>query len=323
MTTSGDHTCPICGNQQNNRVHLAREMMFGMRDSFHYLECASCGCLSLIDMPSDMAKYYPRDYYSFAPSTGLSWELKKRWAACSHGQWNPVGWFIKLFVGSHVAVTALHRAEIPFAASVLDVGCGNGLLLRYMKHLGYRHVVGVDPYIDKDVCDESGVLVVKSTLAEMRGEFDLVMFHHSFEHMVDQVGTLKEARRLLKPGGRILIRLPVAGSYAWKQYGVNWMNLDAPRHFHLHTPASMRLVAQQAGLLVAGQSFEGTAASLVGSELYAEDVALVDHAAPARGGPGKWRLWRRARKLRSLSDELNRTGQGDCACFELRVQPAR
>jgi len=43
--------CRICGNSVGNKTHAAREMMFGMRDVFHYLECASCGCVQLVDTP--------------------------------------------------------------------------------------------------------------------------------------------------------------------------------------------------------------------------------------------------------------------------------
>lgn len=56
--------CNICGNDKGNRQHEAREMAFGLRDKFTYLECGSCGCLQLLNIPADMSRYYPGDYYS-------------------------------------------------------------------------------------------------------------------------------------------------------------------------------------------------------------------------------------------------------------------
>jgi len=36
---------------------------------------------------------------------------------------------------------------------------------------------------------------------------------------------------LLSDEGTLLIRIPVMDCFAWKEYGVNWFQLDAPRHF--------------------------------------------------------------------------------------------
>jgi SAM-dependent methyltransferase len=146
------------------------------------------------------------------------------------------------------------------------------------------------------------------------------MFHHSFEHLADPESVLKHAVRLLKPGGRLLIRLPVGGCLAWQRYGTDWVNLDAPRHLSLFSPLSMQILSERCGLAIAWQHFEGSAASFVSSDLYAKDVPLIDHAARARGGLGTFGLWKAARKYRALAEESNRNGQGDCACFELRLR---
>lgn len=312
--------CPVCGNADNNRIVTAREMMFGTRDAFHYLDCSACRGIYLLDVPADLGKYYPSNYYSFGAARGLKWALKKRWAACSHGQWNPAGWLIKLVVGEHVAISAIHRAAVPLDARVLDVGCGSGLLLRYMKHIGYTNARGVDPFIDGDIHDEQGVLVQKRTLAELEGQFDLLMLHHSFEHLVDPEDALKHLVRLLAPGGRILMRLPIGGCLAWQRYGADWVNLDAPRHLYLFSPASLQMLAARCGLAVTRQSFEASPKSFVSSDLYAKGVPLVDHASKERGGLGTLGLWFAARKYRALARQNNRDGQADCACFELQVQ---
>ena len=40
-------------------------MMFGYRDEFAYFACGQCGCLQIADIPPDMSRYYPANYYSF------------------------------------------------------------------------------------------------------------------------------------------------------------------------------------------------------------------------------------------------------------------
>jgi SAM-dependent methyltransferase len=214
-------------------------------------------------------------------------------------------------------MAAIRRARIPFDARVLDVGCGAGWLIRDMKRLGYRNVSGIDPYIKSDVRSSDGVVILKRSLHEMTGEFDVVMFHHSFEHIADQAGALKEIRRLLRPAGRVLIRVPIADSYAWKHYGVNWIHLDAPRHFFLHSPTSLRLLAEQCGLHVKELTYEGNASQFIGSEQYAKDIALIDQR---KGGVRRrlQDLWH-ARRYRMRAEELNRKAQGDWGCFELQT----
>jgi SAM-dependent methyltransferase len=309
--------CAICGNRHANRTHVAREMMFGLRDEFRYLECGNCHCVHLIDIPQDMSKYYPHNYYSFAPTGGLEAVIEQRWGAYAHGKGSLTGWLVNLLLGPHATMTAIRRARIPLDARVLDVGCGAGWLIRDMKRLGYRNVCGIDPYIESDVRGSDGVVVLKRSLKEMTGEFDVVMLHHSFEHIADQAGALREIRRLLRPAGRVLIRVPIADSFAWKHYGVNWIHLDAPRHLFLHSPMSLRLLAEQCGLHVADLTYEGNANQFIGSEQYGRDIALVDQR---KGGilSRLKELWL-ARRYRTRAEELNRNAQGDWGCFELQA----
>jgi SAM-dependent methyltransferase len=310
--------CAICGNLRDNHTHLAREMMLGLRDEFRYLECGHCRCVYLIDVPADMSKYYPENYYSFVPAGSLETAIENRRAAYAHGKWSPTGWLSHLLLGPHPAMTAIRRARIPADARVLDVGCGAGWLIRRMKHLGYQHVSGIDPYIESDVRLSDGVVVLRRSLQEMAGEFDVIMFHHSFEHIPDQADALRQVRRLLHPAGRVLIRIPVADSFAWRHYGVNWVHLDAPRHFFLHSPKSLRLLAEQCGLHVAKLAYEGNAGQFVASEKYAKNIALVDQR--SGGAPQQLlSLWR-ARRYRDRAAALNRTSEGDWACFELKAQ---
>src|SRR6185437_9012453 len=102
-----------------------------------------------------------------------------------------------------------------------------------------------------------------------------IMFHHSFEHIEDQIGTLAEVKSKLSPNGLCLIRIPVA-QWAWRHYGVNWVQLDAPRHFVIHTHESMIMAAEQAGLNIVNVEYDSTAFQFWGSELYRKDIPLTE-----------------------------------------------
>src|SRR2546421_7013807 len=60
--------CRICGNNENNRTYLARELHLGLGDEFEYFECARCGCLQIKEIPEDLRKYNPSEYYSYRPA---------------------------------------------------------------------------------------------------------------------------------------------------------------------------------------------------------------------------------------------------------------
>lgn len=55
----------ICSNTESNRALIVREMMYGFGDTFEYIECAQCGCLQIREIPDDLSKYYPENYWAF------------------------------------------------------------------------------------------------------------------------------------------------------------------------------------------------------------------------------------------------------------------
>ena len=57
--------CRICENVAGNKLHPAREMMFGTREAFNYVECAHCGTVQIAAIP-DLTRHYPKEYYSLS-----------------------------------------------------------------------------------------------------------------------------------------------------------------------------------------------------------------------------------------------------------------
>jgi 2-polyprenyl-3-methyl-5-hydroxy-6-metoxy-1,4-benzoquinol methylase len=77
------------------------------------------------------------------------------------------------------------------AREFLDVGCGGGALLDRLARVGFNKLSGADPFIAADAETPLGVPLMKRYLSEVTGEFDLIMFNHSLEHVPDPVATLK------------------------------------------------------------------------------------------------------------------------------------
>jgi SAM-dependent methyltransferase len=201
-------------------------------------------------------------------------------------------------------------------SSIVDVGAGSGVLLRKMQADGFLNLTGIDPYLGQEVT-EPGLVLRRGQLADLEGPFDLVMMHHSFEHIADQSGALREVARAIGAHGVALLRIPVADGWAWRHYDVDWFQLDAPRHLFLHTRRSVEILAAGAGLRVSEVFHDSLENQFWVSELYRKGLSLVDPATsrPRRAADHFGRA--EIRDFRRQARELNAAGQGDQACFYL------
>jgi len=320
------NVCRICGNAENNTIHRAREMMFGTRDPFDYLECAACGTLQITKIP-DLSKYYPKDYYSLSANVGfLSETLRRRVVSRLTGKYllgknDLLGEIVakkENWIDFHFPASLKEPLlDLNFHSKILDFGCGGGELLQNLHQFGFRNLTGADAFIDGDIFYPNGVKIYKKTLSAIDEKFDLVMLHHSFEHLPEPLASLREIRDLLPQGKHCLIRIPLAAD-AWKKYGVNWVQLDAPRHLFLYTEKSFRALAEKAGFAVEKVVYDSTAFQFFASEEYARDIPMNDPRS-FRGKieesiftPEQMNEWKRE------AERLNKEQRGDQACFYLR-----
>ena len=233
--------CQVCGGLLGRSL-IAREMMYGTRAEFTYTECENCGCLQLQNRPGDMSTYYPTDYYSYqSPARGggpvqavRRWLVGRRNAAML-GRAGVV-WRLLARLrpprGPVLAPWADRLPELVTAERILDVGCGAGHLLHQLASGRYRALVGLDPFLPAGIVPHRQVRLVKQSVDEYQDDpFDVVMLHHSLEHLPDQRAALEGVRRLLCPGGVCLVRVPVASGRPRQVYQADWVELDAPRAF--------------------------------------------------------------------------------------------
>lgn len=112
---------------------------------------------------------------------------------------------IRSFVKEICAGITDHRPRI------LDVGCGTGANLMLLSQFGDAEGVDVSPDA-LAFCRERGLQNVRLGSAESLpyadGMFDLVTAFDVVEHIDDDVAALREMRRVLRPGGRILLFVP-------------------------------------------------------------------------------------------------------------------
>lgn len=302
--------------------------MFGTRDTFDYLECGRCGTLQIVEIP-DLGKYYPPDYYSLdnAAEIAVAKGLRRRIAARSIGRYlvtgkGQIGKYlrkIRPLIKAHFPPSLLEPVlDLNFHSRILDFGCGNGQLLRTLSHFGFRDLMGADAFIESEIVHPNGIVIHKKPLDKIVGSFDLIMLHHSFEHFADPLGSLHEIRRLLAPNGTCLVRMPIV-SFAWEKYGLNWVQLDPPRHLFLYTEKAFIDAAGTAGLKIAKTVYDSGAFQFWGSEQYARDIPMNDPRA-FKGDVAK-SIFTEVEMLewQQQAEQLNRDRRGDQACFYLKL----
>jgi 2-polyprenyl-3-methyl-5-hydroxy-6-metoxy-1,4-benzoquinol methylase len=109
--------------------------------------------------------------------------------------------------------------------TVLDVGCGTGLMCKLAVEAGAKHVTGIDfsptaIAAAKAIRKHSNLEFKTAHLFAQKGHYDIVMALGTLEHIDEPLKALRRMKNLLAPGGTIVITSP------------NWTN---PRGYILQT----------------------------------------------------------------------------------------
>ncbi len=161
--------------------------------------------------------------------------------------------------------------------AVFEYGVGAGwnlAALRAARRLGHD----VAEFLRAEV-EQQGIEFVSETASLAAGTADVVICHHTLEHVPDPVAALGEMRRLLRPSGPLLLWVPYEGERRYRRY-----NPDEPNH-HLYS-----WNAQTLGNLVADSGF---AVHHVGLTRYGYDRFAAVWAVRLRLGETGFRVLRR------------------------------
>jgi SAM-dependent methyltransferase len=329
--------CPVCEDERTAARLTVAEQMFGLPETFEYLMCAGCGSLFIESVPGDLAKYYDAAaYYSFDDDPAVTMGRRGvRQVIATLGRSILLGPGPRV-LGAGAAIgprplrtlvsilESVRRAGLPRGRDtrVLDVGAGAGTLVYALDLAGIRHVTGIDPFAGADRQIGRRSRLLRRELDDLDDEFDLVMFHHSLEHVPDPRATLELARERLSPTGRVLVRLPTVSSEAFVRYGSAWIGCDAPRHLTVPSRRGMEILSGQAGYTIRSVVDDSNESQFWASEQYRRGIPLVaasSHFVAPEGSAfsgAEIRAWHRE------AGRLNRQNRGDQAAWVLDPTPA-
>ena len=314
--------CRICGGDINTTASV-REMMFGTRERFDYRHCGACGCWQIADYPADMAPYYPETYLSHQSDAGDAPPALVRWLRRQRARYELLGtgllgrWLSRRRGPLQFGADWMRGFGIHFQSRILEFGCGLGKRQRELRDLGFTHLTGQDAFAIPRITDHAGIEWSSQPLNELSGPYDWIEAHHAFEHMPHQHEVMQELHRLLRQGGGLMLRVPLADCDAVDRFGTDWVQWDAPRHFYLHSRRSLVLLAERHGFSLDRIIDEGHVFAYWGSWLYQHDIPLLDprvaHDGPSTlVPPAQWQQF--------IDDNAaaNAKGRADQAIFLFR-----
>lgn len=145
-------------------------------------------------------------------------------------------------VSAAVDVPVFQRYVGP-ADAVLDFGCGTGALLTVLES-GPKFGVEVNAAARREA-DEEGITVVAATDELPAESIDVVISNHALEHVLDPLAELRLLEQVLKPGGRIVLRLPLDDWRAQRDPAD-----DGNHHLFTWTPRLIANLLREAGFQV-------------------------------------------------------------------------
>jgi SAM-dependent methyltransferase len=190
---------------------------------------------------------------------------------------------------------------------LLDFGCGGGSYLEQMHLQGWQ-VTGVDVSTAavQRIRTELRLRALVGSLPHPQlppASFDVITMWHSLEHVHAPLEVLRQAHRLLVPGGKLVVAVPNIDSLPFRWFGHTWFGLDLPRHLTHFAPWTLQLLLERAG-------FRSGPIRMVRHSGWLRSSARL--ACQNRGGP-HWHRWLRVKPISSLATWYSfLTYQADC-----------
>jgi SAM-dependent methyltransferase len=216
--------CPICGRSDATFLFSRPPDHDPTGRLFSVLRCAGCAVERLDPVPTEeeLDKAYGSGYYErHSPDTGTAGRLRR------------LAW--------DVEIRPLRR-HFRAGCRVLEVGCGTGELLSLLRARYGADVRGIDRSEDAiAACEVKGIPIHAGTLDDAPipdGSIDAMIMRHVLEHVPSPPELLATARRMLVPGGALLLTVPVTGGWDQRVFADRWEGYRIPEHL-LHFPTEV------------------------------------------------------------------------------------
>jgi len=218
--------CRLCGF--NQYIALTEEEIIANGKKYSLIQCQKCSFISVHPLPDyeSLREQYDSGY----------WERQ-------HDE-KPLHLQLLFSLRVRSILYELKKHVSP-KGKILDWGAGDGAWVRLLRREGFD-TWGIDPFSIPSKTD----YLIQGTLhsAEFAdSSFDAITCFHVLEHLDNPLNEIKEALRILQPGGIIIVEVPNISSLGFALFKTSWQPLHIPAHVNHFTPETLQKVFQKAG----------------------------------------------------------------------------
>jgi SAM-dependent methyltransferase len=218
--------CNLCDGSQFTLEMKVKDYV--SQEIFHLVQCQDCGLVFVNPRPhvSTIVRYYPEGIYRRSVFSSFGFWLRKK------------------------RLDRYLRAAKP--GRVLDIGCGDGRELLYLRDKGWQTVgteLSESLYAQVRSAGIEAHCGALETIGFAAESFDVVMMWHVIEHLSSPKQTLREAHKILKPGGILLLGCPNYHSIDVKLARAKTL-LEAPRHLCYFTESTLFKLLTDTGFAI-------------------------------------------------------------------------
>lgn len=229
--------CPVCSKEKTERLFRLDERVAEGR--FSVVRCKDCGITWTDPLPdkSEIAEFYPSAYHGKGGEERFFAVIER------------LVWFSRWKRAVEVA-----RLTSGIPGRILDIGCGRGWMLSYLRGWGWE-AYGTELSLDSSsfARDHLKLNILPKNVEDCSfpsQHFDAVTIWHTLEHLHQPISTLREANRILKDNGLLIVEVPNFGSLQAQLFGNKWFHLDSPRHLYHFDDKTLRKYLEKSGFRV-------------------------------------------------------------------------
>jgi SAM-dependent methyltransferase len=230
---AGPINCNACKSSRHN-FYITTGAMMSADDSsaFTFHRCDTCESVFLINPVQEekLHSYYTENYLPYR-------------GANAWGVYAPfVEWDDRLLNTKRVNMTLRHVQKTD-DIHVLDIGCGKPDFLAKLSSMLKVNAVGVDfkaAQWDDPAYKNCSLIEGDWHTTELNYSFDVITAWHYLEHDYQPLETIEKCYTYLKPGGTLIIEVPLYEGILQKLQRETWQGWHSPRHLTLFSLRSWK-----------------------------------------------------------------------------------
>lgn len=217
--------CPLCQHQYSFNLLSLSYALFAdspLSPTVKLVACENCGFV-FYDTPStesDFDRFYQDHYFIHAYDTSHDYHENDEYY--------------------NFLLEVIARGEIDSSSTIVDVGCGQGQLLRALSLRGFNNLTGIElceDYVGRHINDAYTVCHGSALVApDFKIHADLLIYKHIFEHFFSPNAAVSTASKMLALNGYVMVAVPDASLYnSFDEYSpLNYFTLEHINHFDVH-----------------------------------------------------------------------------------------